>query len=227
MLDRKKIILVGTSHVSTESVQKIDAAIAEHKPQIICLELDKQRFEGLLHGHRTKFSFKLIRQIGIIGTLFVLIGSNVQNHIAKKIGTTPGIDMLHGFKKGRELGIKVALIDQPASITLKKLSKQFKKREIWYMVVDTVKSLFGKPPLPIKQFSVEKIPSQKTIDTILVYMHNRYPSLYSVLVAQRNIYMVQRLEILSFEFDTIVAVVGAAHKTGMEHLLNEKRNNHN
>ena len=128
---RAKVILVGTSHISKQSEQKIDEAIKIYKPDIICLELDKQRFGALLSGAKSSLSPKLIRQIGLFGYMFVLFGNVVQGQLAKIVGTKPGLDMMHGYKRGVESQKKVALIDQPIHITLSRLSKQFKKREFF------------------------------------------------------------------------------------------------
>jgi len=218
---RAKVILVGTSHISKQSEEKIDDAISKHTPDIICLELDRQRFAALISGAKSNLSPKLIRHVGVVGYIFVVFASLVQGQLAKIVGTKPGLDMMYGYKKGVELQKKVALIDQPIQKTLHGLSKRFKKREILYMIWDTLKGMVGRSPLPIKNFDVKKVPPQKTIDNLVGFMKKRYPSLFQILVHERNIYMVEKLKHLQVKFpdQTIVAVIGAAHKKDMEHML--------
>lgn len=218
---RAKVILVGTSHISKQSETKIDEAIAKHNPDIICLELDKQRFSALISGAKSNLSPKMIKHIGVIGYVFVVFAGLVQGQLAKLVGTKPGLDMLYGYQKGVNSQKKVALIDQPIQITLSHLSKKFKKREIFLMIWDTLKGFIGRSPLPIKGFDVRKVPPQKLIDDLVGFMAKRYPSFYHVLVHERNIYMVHKLKSLQVKFpdQTIIAVIGAAHKKEMEQML--------
>jgi pheromone shutdown protein TraB len=213
----KRIIIVGTSHVSHKSMDIIEKAISDYNPDLVCLELDAARFDALLHNRETKFSWKLVKQIGLFGTLFLLVGGSFQKYIAKKIGSKPGLDMMHGYYKGKESGARVALIDQPADVTLRRFSRYFKRREIFVMFWDTLKGLFGRTPFPM--FDVREVPNEEVISQIVGVVSKRYPSVYRVLLEERNIYMTKRLMKLQEQFHTIVVVVGAAHKKEMEQLL--------
>jgi pheromone shutdown protein TraB len=221
----KRIIIVGTSHVSTDSTILIEEALKKYNPDLVCLELDAQRFDALLHNRESKFSFKIVKQVGLFGAMFVLIAGSVQKYIAKKLGAKPGLDMMHGYHKGKEMGAKVALVDQPMQTTLRRFSKQFKKREIWRMFIDTIKGFFGKSPIPM--FDVHKVPNQELVNKIVIYVKNRFPSIYKTLLHERNIYMTDRLIKLNEQFHTIVVVVGAAHKKEMEQLLNAQHHSTN
>ena len=44
----KNIILIGTSHISPESVKEVNKSIEENNPDIIALELDLERFKRLI-----------------------------------------------------------------------------------------------------------------------------------------------------------------------------------
>ena len=39
--------LVGTAHVSQRSVDEVRAVIAEIRPEVVCVELDRRRYEAL------------------------------------------------------------------------------------------------------------------------------------------------------------------------------------
>ncbi|MBU0762420.1 MAG: TraB/GumN family protein, partial [Candidatus Altiarchaeota archaeon] len=47
VLGDKKITLVGTAHVSEESVKAVEDAIKKHKPDAVAVELCKQRYDAL------------------------------------------------------------------------------------------------------------------------------------------------------------------------------------
>ena len=42
-LNGREIVLLGTAHVSDESVKEVSAAVREIKPEAVCVELDEKR----------------------------------------------------------------------------------------------------------------------------------------------------------------------------------------
>jgi pheromone shutdown protein TraB len=44
---KKQVYIVGTVHVSKESMRRVDDAIRTHLPDIVCIELDLQRFRAM------------------------------------------------------------------------------------------------------------------------------------------------------------------------------------
>ncbi len=46
----RQIVLVGTAHVSRESVAEVSAVIAEESPDRVCVELDEGRYRSLTEG---------------------------------------------------------------------------------------------------------------------------------------------------------------------------------
>ena len=46
LLDRE-IILVGTAHVSKESVEEVERVIREESPDCVCVELDAGRYNSM------------------------------------------------------------------------------------------------------------------------------------------------------------------------------------
>ena len=68
-----QVHIVGTSHISKQSLDDIKKEFLDFKPAIICVELDKQRLHTLMSGDQSKVSWKAIRQIGVRGYLFIII----------------------------------------------------------------------------------------------------------------------------------------------------------
>ena len=68
-----------------------------------------------------------------------------------------------------------------------------------------------------------KVPEQKFIETILKKIEERYPTLYAVLITERNNYMAKSLYKLITEYpeEKIVAVVGAGHTEAILQELKE------
>jgi pheromone shutdown protein TraB len=50
--DGKRIILVGTAHVSKESVDLVEAVIADVKPDTVCVELCESRAQSIRQKDR-------------------------------------------------------------------------------------------------------------------------------------------------------------------------------
>jgi len=222
-----KIHLLGTSHISADSVKKIKTLIPQINPDFICVELDQQRVQALLSNQKPSYSPLLIRQIGLFGYIFAVLGGTVQRYLGKKYGLKPGSDMKATVVTGSQLAIKVALIDQPISITLRKLSKTFTIREFFRIGGEIFGGLFM-PKRKIKQIGfssidISQVPPTHVLVKLISYVKKRYPSIYSVLIHERNIYMSKRIKLLidTHQPEDIFVVVGAGHVPGMKEILKD------
>jgi len=214
-----RIKLLGTSHVSSESVEQIKHAIDTLNPDFVCVELDRARLDGIRSGKKS-LSPKLMFHIGVGGYIFLLFGSLVQRTLAKKMNLVPGADMITAveYAKGR----KVALIDQPVHITLRRVSAVLKFRMICKMMCQSV---FGKKRLS-QEFELDSlttVPKKEIVDKLVAYMKAEYPKLHNVLLDERNKYMVDRIKKITTDHpeSTLLVVVGAAHVSGMKELLSK------
>jgi pheromone shutdown protein TraB len=43
----REITLIGTAHVSRESIEEVSKAIREEKPDRVCIELDQGRYDSI------------------------------------------------------------------------------------------------------------------------------------------------------------------------------------
>lgn len=227
----KKVFLVGTSHIAKDSVLHVSNAIKEHNPDVVCVELDRMRYQGLVAEYVKKekpakgFSLYNMRKVGFKGFLFALFGSWGTRKLAGHIGTNPGEEMLSAVKVGQEHGKKVALIDQDINITLSRLSKAFTMREVGRILLDMLRGIVN-PKGEMKRmgfepFDLNTVPSEEMIEKMMDYMSSRYPGIFKVLVHERNVFMSKKImKIMQLEgMDTMVVVVGAGHKKGMARIL--------
>lgn len=214
----QNITLIGTNHISKESVDLIKQQFADIKPDIIAVELDSGRLEGLESGQPSKLSISLISRVGVVGYIFLIIGRYVQKKFGKIMRIQPGLDMLTAVRLARNSSVQLALIDRPMDKTLKLLSKKFTFREKLRVCFDvTLGLLFG----PKQKIQLNKIPNNDLLADLLILMKRRYPTLYTVLLDQRNQYMARKLLKLSWSHPDakILAVVGAGHVSGMNFYL--------
>lgn len=217
--------IIGTSHISEQSIAEIKNFVLTKRPDIIAVELDAQRAASLLSGEKNKLSISSAFTIGIKGYLFAKIAQFVQQKIGKTVGIMPGSEMKVAIELAKKENIHLALIDQPIAVTLKNFSKTFTWKEKFRFAGEIFSGIFM-PKRQIKKLGLEsidlrKVPQKEVIEKMMNVMKERYPSVYKTIVEDRNKFMVRKLVRIMKEHPekNILAVVGAGHKKGMEELL--------
>ena len=222
MVTKLPIHILGTNHVSIQSVKDIENAYESFEPDIIAVELDQQRLQQLLHPPKDKGSIdlRLVRKLGIRGFLFAMGARYAQRKLGNKVGVKPGSEMLAAVKTARKHKKTLSLIDRSIDKTIRKLMKELTWKEKRRFAYDL---LFGKYSKKLKvQLDISSVPPGELIDTLMEQVKDRYPTVYRVLVEERNHYMAKQLIVLHKRSpeQKILAVVGAGHKKEMEELLN-------
>ncbi len=238
-------MLVGTNHVSKKSIEKIKKVFDENNPDIVCLELDKYRYPALFQDTRPSINPLLISKVGFKGYLFSLIGGIIQRHLAKKLGMKSGVDMRTAAELAKKKKAKILLIDQNIQKTLWNISHRISKQDKknfrtdlgWSFILAILgKKLFFKVfkskkiknyvttrlfAINSQGFSISDIPNQDIIEELMKKLKFIYPSMYFILVHDRNKYMATNLHniMLRNPDKSIVVIVGAAHVSGMHYLL--------
>ncbi len=220
----KNLILIGTSHISPKSLQEVQSAIEKYEPGIVAIELDKKRLVALLQKKKSKIRLKDIRRIGFKGYLFSLIGAWVERKLGEQVGTKPGSEMLVAVKTAKKQGALLALIDQDIEITLRRFSQELTWKEKWNFVVDLFKgAVLRKKEIP---FDLRTVPSQAVITKLIKKVKKRYPSIYKVLVVERNSIMAANLAgiMRAYPDKLIVAIIGAGHEKELLALVKKELN---
>lgn len=219
---QEQIKIIGTNHISLQSLEDIKKEFLGFQPHIVGVELDKQRLASLMQGEQ-KLSWKAVRILGVRGFFFVLVSRYFQQKLGKMTGSKPGSEMLYAVQLAKQHHLPVALVDRPIDQTIKKLMKSIRFIEIMRFLRDIFMSIwpFGKKK-KIK-VNIAQVPDEQLIDMLIGELEKKYPSFFSVLIDQRNHYMAKRLVVLAKKEPQkkILCVVGAGHKKGMEKLLTE------
>jgi pheromone shutdown protein TraB len=217
--------LYGSSHVSLHAADAIKKHIRHIRPNIVCVELDPDRLQGLIEKRKSKITFATVRAIGLRGTLFALVIGSFQGYIAKKLGVSVGVDMLTAVAEGHIIGAKTILIDQHAQITMRDMNRAIRARDMFTFIVDFFHALI-RPKHFLKQtglktFDVSMVPDKKTVATLVSHFTKRYPTITHAILLKRNGVMVNNITAILKEYPstTMVVVVGAAHVAGMVALL--------
>ena len=217
----RNLTLVGTSHIAKQSLEDVEIAIEQGKPDIIALELDKKRLYSLFRKKQDKIRIYDIRRIGIKGFVFSLIGAWAEKKLGKLVGVAPGSEMKKAVRLAKKYKMKIALIDQDIEVTLRKLSKNLSWKEKWNFFVDIIKAVFVKKN--IIEFDLTKVPSKKIIKKLVDKVKKRYPNVYKVLIEERNSVMARNLKnLMEHNHDKkILAIIGAGHEDDILRLIKD------
>lgn len=200
----KEVIIIGTGHVF-DIGDRIKEIIDIEKPDIVALELDRNRLNALLYGGSKKGGNGIYRFLSMI-----------QNIMAKKFGNVAGTEMITAYNKAKELMIPVACIDMDSTYIVNKIWNELSFKEKIILFLSLFSSIFI-PKRKIKN-EVENLDSKNFVDEL----GKAFPKMKELLIDKRNEYMVNNISILLENYDKILAVVGEGHVEGIEKLLNEK-----
>ena len=99
---------------------------------------------------------------------------------------------------------------------LRKLKAKFTLKEKLRLVKNILLAPFTAQKIKI---DLRKVPEQKLINKLTLQLKKDYPSVYEVLIEERNMIMAEKLIKLMQENKKVLAVVGAGHIGGIEKIL--------
>jgi len=214
--DGREIILIGTAHVSRESAELVERVIAEEKPDTVCVELCKPRYEAIRQRDKWQQTdiVKVIREKRTSILLSLLIMSALQRKIAQKFSITPGEEMIRALARAEEIGAEIVLADREIRVTL---LRTWRKMGFWSKVKvlpDILLSLFATDE--ITEEEIEKLKQHDVLELALQTVGEKLPGLKTTLIDERDLYRAHTIG--HAPGNRIVAVVGAGHVPGiLEH----------
>lgn len=211
------LTIVGTNHVAKASQDKITDAFARHDPDVVAIELDHDRYTSLRSNDRTAPSLRIAHHVGLTAYLFARFAYHAQHIISRRTGVLPGEEMLHAADLAAKHERPVHFIDQPFQQTLQNVNDAFGFKEACKLVSDLVTAPFttNAPAL-----DPNTVPDDETTRRITRYIETRYPPLYKAVISDRDEHMAAEIQRLVDDENTVLAVMGAAHKHGVEQRLN-------
>jgi len=212
--------IVGTAHVSARSVEDVKAVIDRVKPDVVCVELDKVRFEALTKdsAFRDLDVLKVVREGRTLYLLAHLALAAYQKRIGASLGVKPGAELLAAVEAAKERGIPVELIDRDINITLK---RTWKNLGLWKRTMLFSSLIFGfddddEEAEPITEASVEGLKKPEELSELMTELGRAVPQIKTPLIDERDQYMSSRAVEVGKGRQRVVAVVGAAHVPGMK-----------
>ena len=213
-LGGRKITLVGTAHVSKESVEEVKQTIKDLQPDCVAVELDEKRADSIKNPVRYSqldLVKVLKRKEGFL-LLANLMLSSFQRRMGLNAGVKPGDEMIAAMNAAEESGVRCTLVDRPIQITLK---RAWGKNSFWgkcKLLATLLSSAFSKDDIEPEE--IEKLKERNEMDSMMSELADYMPVIKEVLIDERDRYLASK--IWNSEGNNIVAVLGAGHLPGVQ-----------
>ena len=213
------IYLLGTAHISAESINEVKEAIQILQPDEVAIELDEKRYESLKSGMKwSSLNLKeIIKKKQLSSLVSSLVLGSYQKRMGDQTGVKPGSELLTAATEAEAQGIQFSLIDRDVRITLKRVWRGTAFLKKTHLLGTLVGSLFDRTE--VSEEELAKIKEQDTLTTMINEMEEQLPSIKRLLIDERDHYMASHL---LEKKGTVLAIVGAGHVPGMMKLLESK-----
>ncbi|MBP5405871.1 TraB/GumN family protein [bacterium] len=217
--DGKVLYLIGTAHVSGDSVKFVEECINEFEPDTVAVELDKNRMDVL--KNRKKYEetdiIDIFRKKKVLFFTVQLIMSGYQKKIAEKTGSAPGSEFKKAIELAEEKDLKLVNADRDISVTLRRTinAMTFKEKVKFFTGM-----LFGDDK-DVDEKAIEELKKGDMLMQIIGEMQDEFPSLKRTILDERDRYLAAN--IAQNLGEKTVAVVGAAHVPGILRRLQDEK----
>ncbi len=215
----REFILVGTAHISRESVEDVEREIRGERPDRVCVELDDARLKALRDekGWQELDISKILREGKGFLLLANLVLSSFQRRMGSDTGSKPGDEMKAALEIAEAEGIPTSMVDRPIHVTLR---RAWAKNSLWgkaKLLATLVSSAFSNEELSAAD--VENLKEQGAMDGMMEELANYLPTVKEVLIDERDRYLA--CKIWDSPGAKVLAVLGAGHLPGAEATLLE------
>jgi pheromone shutdown-related protein TraB len=219
----EKIILVGTAHISKDSISEVKKAIQEYNPDIIAVELCKRRHESITNKERWENTpiTSLLKSNNAYFMLAQTFLSSIQRRLGKDQGVEPGSEMIAAINEAKKKNLKIALVDRDISITLKRAWKKMGFREKIRLIWEFLKSIVGYEEEDLDQINLKEMMDQDVISTMMEEFGEIAPSVSEVLIHERDRYIAKKI-LNESKKGKVVAIVGAGHLKGIKKYIKKE-----
>jgi pheromone shutdown-related protein TraB len=216
-LPGREIILIGTAHISRESIGEVDRTIREEKPAIVCVELDAGRLASI--NQQENWERLDVIKIFKEGKGFLLMANLVlagfQRRMGQELGVKPGEEMKIAVETAKELGIPYSLCDREVQLTLR---RAWSRCGLWSkckLLASLLSSAFTTEKL--SEMEIEDLKSHNELDGMMTELAGYLPRVKETLIDERDRYLAAKIwESGAENGGRQIAVVGAGHLTGIK-----------
>jgi pheromone shutdown-related protein TraB len=213
MLSGRQFVLVGTAHVSSESVADVRRIVAEERPDAVCVELDAGRHRSLTGeaGWHELDIGKVLREGKGFLLLANLVLASFQRRLGSDLGVRPGEEMLAAMQAAQELSIPYVLADRDIQVTLR---RAWASTGWWgrsKMLAAMLTSVVSNEKLDAAE--IEHLKQSDVLAEMMQELADYLPAAKKALIDERDRWLASR--IFTSSGAKVVAVVGAGHLEGI------------
>lgn len=213
IVNEKEFFIIGTAHISQNSADLVREVISNEKPDVVCVELDQQRFKALSEKKRwEELDLKqLIKQKQLSTLLINILLASYQKKLGEKLGVKPGVELLEATNVAKEFNIPIELVDRDVRITLKRAWNSMSFWQKSKLMTVGLASVFEEEE--ISEEKLDEIKQKDVLNEMMAELGKQMPVLKTVLIDERDAYLTQKMKKANGK--KIVSVVGAGHVNGI------------
>ncbi len=217
----KDLYLVGTAHISKQSVEDVRTTIEQVRPDAVCVELCQARHQAMtqLDNWRKMDVFKVVRQRKATFLLTQLVMNSFYRRLGEKLGVQPGAEMLEGIQMAEQTGARLVLADRDIEITLKRVWRYL---TLWSKLKLAMQLMAGILfCAEIDADMIEQLKKQDQLEAVMAEFAGRYPEIKRRLIDERDTFLAEKIR--TAPGHKIVAVVGAGHVDGIKSQIHREQ----
>jgi len=214
-----EIRIIGTAHVSQQSVDEVKTAISDYNPDVVAIELDPARFQALKRQAADPSVRDVLELKNFNSLLVQWLLAYLQRKIGFDVGVEPGAEMKTAIGEAEQRGIGIALIDRDIRLTLLRFWNSMgileKIRMMWALIISIAEVDNG------QQIDIESLKNQDVIDVVMEEFRKFSPNGARTLIDERDAYIAHQLVLLKAQRPEgkVLAIVGAGHRQGISRYL--------
>lgn len=217
------IVLIGTAHISKDSVNEVKQVIEKYNPDIVAVELCKRRFEVITEKDKWENTpvTKLLKSNNAYLVLAQTFLASIQRKLGKEYGVEPGSEMIAAIDEAKKHDLDIALVDRDISVTLKRAWRKMGFREKFRIFWEFMKAMVGYEEEELENLDLKELMKEDVISALMKEFSEIAPSASNVLINERDKYIAKKIYDESKK-GKVVAVVGAGHINGIKNYLEKK-----
>ena len=217
-LDKTTITLIGTAHVSKESVALVEEKIMSREFDCVAVELCPARYENLKNRSwwQSLDIYEVFKKKKASLLLINLALSAYQRRLADKVGVEAGQEMIRATELALDNKIRLEVVDRDITTTLHRLVTKVSFWQKMKIFSGLIAGVFVGEEVDREQ--IENLKKGDMLHSVIEEFGESLPQIKNVLIDERDEFMVGKLSILAKSEDapkSILAIVGAGHLVGM------------
>jgi pheromone shutdown-related protein TraB len=213
--------IIGTAHVSQQSIDEVRVAIEEFYPDVVAIELDPSRYSALKKKAQDPSVNDVLEVQNFNALLVQWLLAYLQRKIGVDVGVEPGAEMKAAIAEAEQRGISIALVDRDIRLTLLRFWKSLgiiEKIKMLYALIVSIAELDN-----VETIDIESLKQQSVIDAVMEEFRKFSPNGARALIDERDAFIAHQIVVLKNQRPDgrILAVVGAGHMQGISMYLDK------